>query len=636
MDNIIIGTAGHVDHGKTLLVKALTGIETDRLAEEKKRGITIELGFAYLDLPNGGRAGIIDAPGHEKFIKNMLAGAGSIDLAILVVAADEGIMPQTKEHLDILNMLDIKQGIVALNKVDLVDQAWLEMVMLDIEEELKGSFFQDAKIIPVSAYSGYNIDVLKNEIFAMLAQSAKKPIDLDFRLPIDRVFTMEGFGTVVTGTVLEGIIKLSDIATLYPVGTLAKIRRIQVHGKDTTQAFAGQRAAINLAGLKRSDIAKGDTLAASNSMVVSHILDVSIEILKDCKRDILNNSRLHLYHGTRGILCKLTILEKEMLKAGEQAYAQLRLLEPLAVKPGDRFVLRFYSPLETIGGGKVLYPTFKKARKQDKKTLEYMQIKDKGELKDKIATIVLENSKHFLRQDYIKKYYFCNDKDFEVELEGLLTEGAIYTLQNILIHRKYAEVLGQKAQNILKKYHKLNPLHRGMPIKELHSQILPKNITLLLDHTIKMLQNLGFLYIVENLAAHKDFKFQINEEHGKIQQYILNKYLENRFAPQNIDAITDEFNKQYPKLKGDFKKVLDSLRKSERLIMLNSQIYMHKDYYDKALESFATLQKANQEVTLGDFRDALGVSRKFALAFLEYFDKKGITKMVGEGRKLVI
>ena len=282
MKNIIIGTAGHVDHGKTALIRALTGIETDRIKEEKKRGITIELGFAYLDLPNGEKAGIIDVPGHEKFVKNMLAGAGGIDLALLVVAADEGFMPQTREHLGILSLLNIPEGLIVVTKKDMVDEDWLEVVCEDIREEVKGTFLESAPILTVSSYTGEGIEDLRQAIFALIDQSSQiKNPNTPFRIPVDRVFSIEGFGTVITGTLIEGQMSVGDPVTIYPKGLQTKIRNLQVHSHDVTTAYAGQRVAVNLAGLKKTDLEKGDVVAQSDSMHNTMMLDVKLSILKN-------------------------------------------------------------------------------------------------------------------------------------------------------------------------------------------------------------------------------------------------------------------------------------------------------------------------------------------------------------------
>ena len=336
MKNIIIGTAGHVDHGKTALIKALTGIETDRIKEEKKRGITIELGFAYLDLPDGEKAGIIDVPGHEKFVKNMLAGAGGIDLALLVVAADEGFMPQTREHLGILSLLNISEGIIVVTKKDMVDEDWLEIVCDEVRQEVQGTFLENAQIIPVSSYTGEGIEQLRQAIFTMIDQKTQiKNLDVPFRIPVDRIFSVEGFGTVITGTLIEGTMKVGDPVTVYPSRIESRIRNLQVHSQDVQEAYAGQRVAVNLAGLKKTDLNKGDVIAVPDSMHTTMMIDIHLTVLKDCDREIRNATRLHLYHGARDILCKIVLLDRDSVGAGESCYAQLRLEEEIAVKTGD-------------------------------------------------------------------------------------------------------------------------------------------------------------------------------------------------------------------------------------------------------------------------------------------------------------
>ena len=295
MKHVIIGTAGHVDHGKTLLVKALTGIDTDRLQEEKKRGITIELGFAHLDWEDGTQAGIVDVPGHEKFIKNMLAGAGGIDLAMLVVAADEGFMPQTVEHLGILSLLGIQEGLVVITKTDMVDPEWVEMIREDVKEQVKGTFLENKPIMGVSAYTGEGIAELREHLKQLVHKTGEKSLRTPFRLPVDRVFSVEGFGTVVTGTLIEGCMNEEEVAELVPSGLTAKIRNLQVHGKDVTTAYAGQRVAVNLAGLKKSDIQRGDAVAKPGTVHTGLMLDVRLQNLKGSQRVILNNSQVHFY-----------------------------------------------------------------------------------------------------------------------------------------------------------------------------------------------------------------------------------------------------------------------------------------------------------------------------------------------------
>jgi len=628
-NNAIIGTAGHVDHGKTLLIKALTGMDTDRLVEEKKRGITIELGFAYLTLPSGDRAGIVDVPGHERFVRNMLAGAGSIDLAMLVVAADEGIMPQTREHLAILKTLGIKRGLVALNKSDLVEADWLDMVMLDIEDELRGSFLENAPILPVSAATGAGIDSLRQEIFGMLASAPPKNLDTPFRLPIDRVFTMGGFGTVVTGTLIEGSLRLGQDVTVYPAGLATKARRIQVHGDEAELAVAGQRVAMNLAGLKVSDINKGDLVAEPLSLETSRLLDVVMEVDVDCQREIRHNSRLHLYHGTADILCSLTLFDRDMIKGGDRAYAQLRLAAPLAAKTGDRFVLRFYSPVETIGGGTILDAQAVRA-KRDATSAGRLEIKEKGDLKERIATIFAERGAAFPDVEQIRRRYFLED-DFDGAMKQLIAESVLIVSESAVMHKSYAYELGKRAQNILNRYHKENPLHEGMAASELYTRLLPHIGRSLAERAVDGLEKISFVRRSGQTIAHVDFVAKATDSHKKIAEKILEIYGEAGFATPTPEEVVANFAKE----KRDFTQVFQSLVKSGELVALSPQIHVRKDFYDKALQLFVDLSKAKEEVLLADFRDAIDASRKYALAFLDYFDKRGITKKVGEGRILL-
>lgn len=350
MKNIIIGTAGHIDHGKTTLIKALTGRNTDRWEEEQRRGITIDLGFTYFDLKNGDRVGIIDVPGHEKFINNMVAGVVGMDLVMLVVAADEGIMPQTREHMDILGLLGIEKSILVINKCDLVDEEWLELVEEEIKEELEGTFLEDAPIVEVSAATGEGIPHLIDVIEQMTAKEVEpKEINTIPRLPIDRAFTLSGFGTIITGTLLTGSISKEDVLEMYPIGKECRIRSIQVHGQDVDRCYAGQRVAINLSNVKKKEIARGCVLAPPNSMKNTMLLDVKLNMLPSSMRVLTNHARLHFFTGTSEVLCRAVLLDKEDLGPGESGYVQLRLEEEVALRRGDKFVVRFYSPMETIG-----------------------------------------------------------------------------------------------------------------------------------------------------------------------------------------------------------------------------------------------------------------------------------------------
>ena len=395
MKHVIIGTAGHVDHGKTCLIKALTGIDTDRLKEEKKRGITIELGFAYLDLENGQRVGIVDVPGHEKFVRNMLAGAGGMDLCMLVVAADEGIMPQTVEHLDILSILGIKNGVIVITKTDLVEPEFVELVAEDVKELVQGTFLENAPIVPVSVYKEQGLDKLKQILQEQCAALPERGDAGHFRLPIDRVFTLKGFGTIVTGTLMEGKLKKDQNIVLYPENVPVKVRSLQVHSKDAETALAGQRVAVNVPDRKKEEILRGDVLATADSLYPTMMVDVKLEVLKHTDRVIKHGSRVHIYHGTKELLGKVALMNQDEVKAGECAYAQLRLEEKTVLRKGDHFVLRFYSPVETIGGGVVLDACPKKHRKNDKSAYYTFETKEHGTESERIELAYLEHQGSF-------------------------------------------------------------------------------------------------------------------------------------------------------------------------------------------------------------------------------------------------
>lgn len=368
--HIIIGTAGHIDHGKTWLVKALTGTDTDRLAEEKKRGITIENGFAFLKLPNGEEAGIIDVPGHEKFIKNMLAGSGGIHIAMMVIAADEGVMPQTREHLDILSLLGIRRGVVVITKGDL---EWKPGLREEIQMFVVGTFLEKAAVVVTSAVDGRGIEDLRRILWQMCLEEtqggdyAQRNASVNsFRLPIDRVFSLKGFGTIVTGTLLDGALDMDSSAMLYPKAQLVKVRGIQVHGQNVSRAFPGQRVAVNLAGIGKEEISRGEILAAADSMESTMMADVKLRLLKSGHRSLKSGARVHLYHGAAELICKVILLDREVMKPGEEAVVQLRMEQQTAMKAGDHFVIRFYSPVETIGGGVVENPNALKRKRRRK------------------------------------------------------------------------------------------------------------------------------------------------------------------------------------------------------------------------------------------------------------------------------
>jgi len=629
--HVIIGTAGHVDHGKTLLVKALTGIDTDRLQEEKKRGITIELGFAHLDWEDGTQAGIVDVPGHEKFIKNMLAGAGGIDLAMLVVAADEGFMPQTVEHLGILSLLGIQEGLVVITKTDMVDPEWVEMIREDVKEQVKGTFLENKPIMGVSAYTGEGIAELREHLRQLVQKTGEKSLRTPFRLPVDRVFSVEGFGTVVTGTLIEGSMSEDEIAELVPSGLTAKIRNLQVHGKDVTTAYAGQRVAVNLAGLKKSDIQRGDAVAKPGTVHVGMMLDVRLQNLKDSQRVILNNSQVHFYHGASVLLAKVVLLDRDKLEPGDSCYAQVRFTDPIAAKSGDRFVIRFYSPLETIGGGVVLEDNPFKHKRGDKAVLEALKIKESGSGDQKVIQAVAEEGITLPDGKKLAARLAMEEETLQQELDRLLSRGR---LLEILPGRYLADTVLDKqwdnCRRLLEEYHTKNPLHFGMRLAELRQKLFPKTDLSIADGILRKLQQEGKIKRVADRYALQEFEVKFTKRQNAIKDKLLKIYRDAGLESPSTDELWPMFQ---PKEKDECKQVLESLVTGGQLVMLSPQIVVHKDVYIALLNKLQEWFAGHETITLAEYRDEMNTSRKYSQAALEYFDRNHVTKKEGDFRR---
>ena len=636
MKNVIIGTAGHVDHGKTCLIKALTGMDTDRLKEEKKRGITIENGFA--DMVYGDyNISIIDVPGHEKFVKNMLAGIGGIDLVLLIVGLDEGIMPQTSEHFDILKMLKIKQGIVVLTKDDLVeDEDWKALVEEDVKEFLSGSFMEDAPIIRVSSYTGKNIEELKKLIGEELEKLPERDILPDaFRLPVDRVFTIEGHGTVITGTLMEGSVAVGDEIEIYPEETPVKVRNVQVHGENTDRAYAGQRTAINLAGVKKSDVNRGDVLAAPGSLKNSLMVDAAVEMFEDTARTLLDGSRVHFYCGSSESLAKVVLMDREFLDKGSHGYAQLRLETPVAVKKGDRFIIRFYSPVESIGGGVVLDACPVKHKRNDKSVIADMKIRETGSLKDILAVEAKEAGQNLITLKTAAVRLSSPLADVAKAAEELEKEGVLHRIQafdGAYIHRDYIERVKESAENILKAYHDENPLSVGMDREEFRSRLIrslrigePKTA----EAMISMLAGDGKLKISEVSVALADFDVKYTPEHLKMREEIIGTYKSAGYEMPKTEDVTAAFKDGV-----SAGHIIEALCAEGILARISYQYCLDREKYNDAACIVKSEIASKGEITLAEFRDAIGVSRKFAVEILEHFDKVKLTKKVGDSRVL--
>lgn len=631
MKNIIIGTAGHVDHGKTRLIKALSGIDTDRLEEEKKRGITIELGFAHIPNDAGYNIGVIDVPGHEKFIKNMLAGIGGIDFVLFVVAADEGIMPQTREHFEILQALGIDDGIIAITKTDMVDEEWLELVQEDIRDYVEGSFLEGKPMIPVSAKSGENIDLLKEEIIRKCDRESKRIEAPEmFRLPVDRVFTKSGFGTVVTGTLMDGTCSLNDEVHVFPEETPAKIRGIQTYGNDVEQAVAGQRTAINLSGVRKEDIRRGDVIAAKSAVSVTGMLDVKLKIFDSSERMVLNNSRVHLYCGSKEVLTKVILMDRDALSAGEEAYVQFRLEEPIAVRRGDRFIIRFYSPIITIGGGQILDAVPEKHKRNRENVLEGFRMLESGNISD---IFVLKTGGHkFYSKELLLQELGMLPEIGDREIERCIEEGKLVELEDgtILAASKF-QMMTNRLIQLLQEYHESNPLAEGMPKQELQSRLRDtwhiQDDKIILG-AVHRLMNLGTLMDCGKTVSMQGFEAVLTPEQEKLKERIAGIYKDAGIEiPKNDEIYALDSDKRV------INAIFDRLYKEGVLVKVDPSYNISQEGWNRVAAAARTAG-AEGSFVLADFRDTLNTSRKYASVYLAALDRAGITVFDGERRRL--
>lgn len=631
MKNIIIGTAGHVDHGKTRLIKALSGIDTDRLEEEKKRGITIELGFAHIPNDAGYNIGVIDVPGHEKFIKNMLAGIGGIDFVLFVVAADEGIMPQTREHFEILQALGIDDGIIAITKTDMVDEEWLELVQEDIRDYVEGSFLEGKPMIPVSAKSGENIDLLKEEIIRKCDRESKRIEAPEmFRLPVDRVFTKSGFGTVVTGTLMDGTCSLNDEVHVFPEEAPAKIRGIQTYGNDVEQAVAGQRTAINLSGVRKEDIRRGDVIAAKSAVSVTGMLDVKLKIFDSSERMVLNNSRVHLYCGSKEVLTKVILMDRDALSAGEEAYVQFRLEEPIAVRRGDRFIIRFYSPIITIGGGQILDAVPEKHKRNRENVLEGFRMLESGNISD---IFVLKTGGHkFYSKELLLQELGMLPEIGDREIERCIEEGKLVELEDgtILAASKF-QMMTDRLIQLLQEYHESNPLAEGMPKQELQSRLRDtwhiQEDKIILG-AVHRLMNLGTLMDCGKTVSMQGFEAVLTPEQEKLKERIAGIYKDAGIEiPKNDEIYVLDSDKRV------INAIFDRLYKEGVLVKVDPSYNISQEGWNRVAAAARTAG-AEGSFVLADFRDTLNTSRKYASVYLAALDRAGITVFDGERRRL--
>jgi len=635
LKQIVLGTAGHIDHGKTSLIKALSGIETDRLKEEKARGITIELGFASMNLPSGQHIGIVDVPGHERFVKNMVAGATGIDIVAMVIAADEGVMPQTREHMEICTLLGIKFGLVVLTKVDMVDEEWLELVKEDIKDFTNGSFLEEAPMIPVSSLTGQGIPELKETIDLIAKDIPAKTSTGLFRLPVDRVFTMKGFGTVITGTVASGSIKVGETIMIYPSGISSKVRGIQVHNASADEAASGMRTAINFQGLEKTSISRGEVVSVPDGLKNSHLIDGSMLYLKSNKKPLKNRTRIRLHAGTNEIMGNLIILEKDTIDPGETAVVQIRLESPVSCVKGDRFVIRSYSPVRTIAGGEILNPFPPKHKRFKDEIVEGLKGIVDNDLNEIIAFHMSQAGYSGLSFSELKLMTNISEKQLNSVIQNMLAKKMLIQTDKEKRLYLFGEVfsgLNKKAEDYLARYHESNPLKEGMSKEELKSKFPAVLGTKLFNMMVNFLLNEKIIAQNGDSVKLSDHKVALQVDQEELKEKILKAYSTSGLTPPYFKALSESLGKGYYDAAKD---VLLVMLNEKRLVKVKDDLYFWPDAIEGLKSKVVDFLKTNKEMAAPDFKELTGgVSRKYLIPLLEHFDSINLTIRVGDTRQL--
>jgi len=632
MRHLIIGTAGHIDHGKTTLVKALTGIDTDRLKEEKERGISIELGFAFLTLPDGTQAGIVDVPGHERFVKTMLAGVGGIDLVILVIAADEAVMPQTREHLHICELLRVKRGLVALTKADLVDDEWLEMVRADVAEVLTGTFLEGCPVVPCSATTGRGLPDLLQAIQAQAVAAEPKRTEGVLRLPIDRVFTIRGFGTVVTGTLWSGTLRVGDEVAILPMDLRSRVRRLQVHGQTVEQAVAGQRTAVNLPGLEVSQIQRGDLLCVPGTLRASEAFDATLSLLPDAPRPLVNRARIRFHLGTSERLARVVLLDREELQPGEETYVHVRLESPSAALPHDRYVVRSYSPAVTIGGGSILDPNPPRERRARAKMIEHLRILERGSATERVERHLLAAGFAPMTPEELRVRGDLDPGVVAESLQELAAKGAAVLVgakgEGGALHAERVAQLEKEVLAHLAEFHSKEPLKDGLAKEELRSKLPAQLTPATFGWMLARLTDAGKIGVERDkvrLAGHRPTLTATEEE---LKAKIEAAYRTAGFQPATPDGVLASLGVERKLFQAVFRRMVDD----GILVRVKEDIFLHRERYQEMRERVLSHFRTQPSINVGTMKDLFGVSRKYAIPFLEHLDDARITRRQGDER----
>ncbi|HHT47149.1 MAG TPA: selenocysteine-specific translation elongation factor [Firmicutes bacterium] len=623
---MIIGTAGHVDHGKTELIKALTGIDTDRLKEEKERGISIDLGFAPFRLPGGRLAGVVDVPGHEKFIHNMLAGIGGIDLVIMVIDAAEGVMPQTKEHLDVLELLQIKKGLVVITKIDLVDKEWLEMVEEEVRDSLQGTFLSESPLHFVSSLTGEGIAELREDLARIAETVSARDKDAPLRIPLDRVFSIAGFGTVVTGTVLSGTVQEGQTVEVVPPGKELRVRGVQLHGENTGIAQAGQRVALNLAGLEKKEVIRGSVVASPGFFGTTRTLDVKVRLLASASRPLINMSPVHFYLGTARVVARVYLLGRDELAPGEEGFAQCRLDKPLVAQRGDRFIIRSYSPMITVGGGIVLDERPQRHKRFKAAVLEKLQDLEK---EDPLPFVLqkLKAAQGGTLGELNQLLKMGTNRLKEI-LDRAIKEKKVVLAGDYYVDADTREEWAAAIINKLEGFHQEKPLLPGMQKAHLRGA-LPRKVTgRIYDALLKYLKDKGLIETNGELVCRKGFSPMPTPAQQKKLEKMLEIFQKEGLNPPPLKELWVLTGIK----KEEGEDLLDCLVYENLLVKINEEVYLHSETYSRCLEILKNYLQDNSSITLARYRDLIGSSRKYAQALLEHFDSCNYTRRIGDER----
>lgn len=625
----VVGTAGHIDHGKSALVKALTGIDPDRLEEEQRRGMTIDLGFAHFDLPSGRRVGIVDVPGHERFVKNMLAGATGIDLVLLVIAADEGVMPQTREHVDILRFLSVRQGIIALNKVDLVsDPSWLGLVKDDVRALVVGTPLENAPIVEVSAKTGQGIPVLAETMDRMLTDVVARDAIAPARLPIDRAFVIAGFGLIVTGTLWSGRIAPGDVLEVLPQGRKVRVRGVQSHGQTVSEGVAGSRVAVNLVGIEKDEVARGNALCSPGSFRPSDLIDVRVRLLASVP-PVPHRARIRLHLGSDEAIGRLMLLDRTRVDSGNEATAQIRLDGPVVAAAGDLFVIRRYSPMTTIGGGEVIdaHPPVRKRSAASVAAIE--QISAAG-IPQRVEVAVQDAGRRGSTVEDLAKDLSVGRTQVDASLADLVHNGRVLVARGRLYHRNVADDLAAAILREVDAHHAMASWRVGIPREELKAKTFGTGDDRFYADLLAELITSGKIEETRDFVRRPGFSPPTDVKATEMRAQIVRILQEGRFAPPGAGEIAKQVG-----MSGTFDRVFRALQDEGEVVEVGSGIFFHREALEEIKQTVVDEIKRQGNISVATLRDSLGTSRKYALTVLEYFDSTKLTRRIGDARVLV-